>query len=588
MFSLRVGNQQSCKTSRAADAVRALGTSFKFCNANHIDNILTGSCLRKTIMTVILDDRSPKHNVAANIKLFPHQQALVYKLIEMELKPRENTFIGVMQDPPGSGKSYPLLAMILHEKRAYGRTQNLIVIPPNIHEQWLEYIENFSSELSAKSLMYYGDITALFYDARALFDHDILITTSAFYSMVTSTVRDIGAWFNRVIIDEVDSIAFFTKDEIPSQAVWLVSASADLTKDGAYKKHAKSNTIMCDPAFIRRSIDLPPPVVASHPCFNEYVEILQQDVVEDLGALHAVDFTRFRFEYLRNEKTVTNAQQLLAATFRNKSMALAATKESIGKLEEGAKIQSYAVDEYIKTKAKLVVLTKELQNIVTLLDGRKCPLCASPFEEGTERGLSFCCRVKCCKGCLTDWVDKAGRCPKCCQSMKLTDILADEAPLPAPLPKKRKHLYRDKMDELSEILTAEKTRDNFRILIFSDFSGTLLRVRDILKQHDLPFAELEGNQFTMTRAISDFRSGKKPVLIVDSLQFSSGMNLECTSSVILTHSSERQTQIIGRAQRLGRVGSLHIHHLMYKGEQPYKSPAAEPVNELNEPRFQRI
>ena len=526
------------------------------------------------VLIRIRNRRRSKNNVAADIKLFPHQQALLYKLIEMELKPRDDTFIGVMKDPPGAGKSYPLLAMMLHEKRVYGKTQNLIVIPPNIHAQWLEYIENFSSDLSAKSLMYYGDITALFYDARALLDHDILITTSAFYSMVTSTVRDIGAWFSRVILDEFDSIAFFTKEEIPSQAVWLVSASADLVKDGAYKKHAKNNTIMCDPAFIRRSIDLPAPKLESHPCYNEYVEILQQDVVDDLGALHAVDFTRFRFEFLRNEQTITSAQELLSATFRNKSLALVAAKDAIGKLEDAAKIQSYAVDNFIKTKAQMAVLTKELQNIVALLDGRKCPLCANPFEEGSDRGLTFCCRTKCCKKCLTDWIDKVGRCVKCVHPMKVEDILADDSPLPAPLPKKRKHLYRDKMDELSEILKAETARENFRILIFSDFSGTLLRVRAVLDEQKLPYAEIEGNQYSITRAMNDYRSGKKPVLIVDSLQFSSGMNLECTSSVILSHATERQAQIIGRAQRLGRTGVLYIHHLLYKGESVIMPPPA--------------
>ena len=150
--------------------------------------------------------------------------------------------------------------------------------------------------------------------------------------------------------------------------------------------------------------------------------------------------------------------------------------------------------------------------------------------------------------------------------MKGDDILPDPSALGPPLPKKRKHLYRDKMDELSHILTAEKARDNFRILIFSDYSGTLLRVRDVLSKHELPYAEIEGNQITMTRAIRDFRSGEKPVLILDSQQFGAGANLEVATAVVLTHASEREAQIIGRAQRLGRVGNLHVHHLLYKGE----------------------
>lgn len=516
-------------------------------------------------MSVVLDERSLRHDVHSNIPLFPHQQALVAKLIEMEVKPRNDTLIGVLQDPPGSGKSYPLLAMILHEKRTCGRTQNLIVIPPNIHEQWLEYIKNFSSELTARSLMYYGDITALFYDARALFDYDILITTSSFYSMVTDTVRDIGAWFNRVILDECDSMSFFTTSAIPSQVVWLVSASADLTKDGAYMEAAHKNMIMCNPSFIKKSIDLEPPRIEHHPCYNEYVEILQQGIIEDLGALHALDYTRFRFEYLRNE-TVTSAKALLAATFRDKSLALRSVQDSIAKLEAAAHIQAYAVDEFIKTKAKLAILTKELANIVKVLDERKCPLCADPFEKGCQRSVTACCQSVLCLSCLTQWVEQAGRCPTCCHEMKSDSVAISDKPLRDPLPKKRKHLYRDKMDELSLILKAERERPDFRILIFSDYTGTLLKVRDLLSELNLIYAEIEGNQITMTRAIDDFRSGKKPVLIIDAQQYAAGTNLEMATAVVLTHKTERETQIVGRAQRLGRKSQLHVHHLLYKNE----------------------
>lgn len=331
-------------------------------------------------------------------------------------------------------------------------------------------------------------------------------------------------------------------------------------------EHAKKNMILCDPAFIRRSINLPPPLVEHHPCYNEYVEILQQGVVQDLGALHAADFTRFRFEYLRNEQMVTSAKALLAATFRNKSLALVATQASIAKLEAAAKVQSYAVDEYIKTKAKLTLLTKEIGNIVTLLDGRKCPLCAENFTDKVTRVKTRCCSVRCCQSCITQWVDHDGRCPKCCVTIQKLDLVEDTAPLPASPPKKRKHLYRDKMEELGHIMEAEQKRENFRILIFSDYGGTLLRVRDILTEQKLAYAEIEGNQITMTRAIDDFRSGKRPVLVIDSQQYGAGMNMEMTTAVIIMHKTERESQIVGRAQRLGRTDRLHVHHLLYKNE----------------------
>jgi SNF2 family DNA or RNA helicase len=411
--------------------------------------------------------------------------------------------------------------------------------------------------------MYYGDITALFYDARALFDYDILITTGSFYSLVTSTVRDIGAWFNRVILDECDSIAFFTSKEIPSQAVWLVSATADLTKEGAYTEHAKKNVVMCKPSFIQKSINLPGPVVKPHVCYNEYVALLQQGIVQNVGALHALDFSVFKFPYLRFEQQIDSAKALLSATFRNKSLELAATKDSMAKLEEAAKVQSYTVDEFIKKKALRSLLTKDLADIIRLLDGRKCALCAERFVVGTPRAETDCCNTSFCQPCVFQWVDQNGKCPVCCKELKPGNIKEDVTSLKAD---GAKSLGSDKMENLAAILESETARNDYRILIFSDYSGTLLKVRAVLNEKKLPYAEIEGNQITMTRAMTDFKSGKKPVLIIDSQQYGAGMNMEMTTAVIMMHKTEREAQIVGRAQRLGRVNRLHVHQLIYEGE----------------------
>ena len=49
-------------------------------------------------------------------------------------------------------------------------------------------------------------------------------------------------------------------------------------------------------------------------------------------------------------------------------------------------------------------------------------------------------------------------------------------------------------------------------------------------------------------------------------QQGAGINLQTADHCILLHISDRKEQIIGRAQRYGRIKPLNIHYLSYEGE----------------------
>ena len=62
----------------------------------------------------------------------------------------------------------------------------------------------------------------------------------------------------------------------------------------------------------------------------------------------------------------------------------------------------------------------------------------------------------------------------------------------------------------------------------------------------------------------DFKRGEMMVLFLTSIHDSAGMNLQESTDVILYHptSEDLETQIIGRAYRVGRNIPLHVHHLV--------------------------
>lgn len=515
-----------------------------------------------------LDEQSPRLDVGAQVRLFPHQQAIAHKILEMESRPSENTFIGVLNDPVGTGKSFPLLAAILHAKRVVGESSTLLVIPPNIHEQWLEYIARFSSELTVQSLMYYGDVTALYYDARALTSFDILITTSTFYSMITTTATQIDHWFHRVIIDEIDSMSFFTDCAVPAQSVWLVSASAEKTNSGVYVEHAKKNSIKCDPLFIRRSVNLPPPVVEHHHCVDKYVDLIQ-GIVPDMTPVYGFDYSMIRFDYLDNTRVKTS-KELFSCVYKNLAVEHSSLTESLNKLQKDVKWNAGITSELTRKKTKRDLVAGKLKTLVGRCDRKICPLCgvvfprwnsSAPAHDTLKKSETGCCYTVFCEGCIADWLGKdgeKGRCPTC-NSDKC--VLTPCAENPEPIMEKQ---GRDKISELLQILEKETSKENYRVLIFSNYTGTFNLLRPYLEK--FKYSEIEGNQLSMTRAIKDYVSGERPILLVDSLNYGSGMNLEMTTALIILHKSERNEQLIGRAWRLGRKDKLFVHHLLYPGE----------------------
>ena len=61
-----------------------------------------------------------------------------------------------------------------------------------------------------------------------------------------------------------------------------------------------------------------------------------------------------------------------------------------------------------------------------------------------------------------------------------------------------------------------------------------------------------------------FKSGKIPVLFLNSTFNGAGLNLTESTDIILCHqmTESQETQIIGRANRIGRTEKLNVHHLL--------------------------
>jgi SNF2 family DNA or RNA helicase len=554
------------------------------------------------------------------------------RMAQIETSNRGPYNVGVMKDPAGSGKSYAVLALILAEKRATGRTQNLLVIPHNIVQQWVNYIANFSKELTWYPFVQYGDITRLYQQKEILTKYDILITTSTYYMVIAQTMQHIGAQFNRVLLDEIDSISWFTQTTIPSKFIWLISASSGLTDTGVFKSVIQSgvNNVQCSEKFIEKSIKLPPIVDKTFKCYNAQRALLNQLNV-DREAIAALDFSRFKFDYIQNV-CICNSKDLLSTIVRDKMLAVESLDYQIERVEKENEVPAIlqfeqslvnlADPENRDTKEKRPdQIVREKQAILKHLDRLKgdkknaaslrrrqelmddrqqiqakidmvlervseesCPVCLEDFSETVKKLIVKCCQNVFCLDCTKEQLRRNNsKCAKCRQILtedmlvmvsstaveKVEEEVEEEEEEPAEEEIKEDSLNNpseDKLDNFERIIKFECRDPSHRVLVFSDYDGTFTGVRKILEKYKIPFGEIEGTVESMLETIRAFKQGRIRVLLIDSLHYGAGLNLETTTSVVIMHQTPRKHQIIGRAQRIGRKAPLTVYNLLYDDE----------------------
>ena len=124
---------------------------------------------------------------------------------------------------------------------------------------------------------------------------------------------------------------------------------------------------------------------------------------------------------------------------------------------------------------------------------------------------------------------------------------------------------KDKIVNLIEIIKGNKKG---KFLVFSAYDETF---NDIIKEFDkanITHSTILGAVTHINNVINDFTSGKINVVMMNAKHYGSGLNLQMATDIILYHEmpKELETQVIGRAQRLGRTDSLVVHYLLHENE----------------------
>jgi SNF2 family DNA or RNA helicase len=93
-------------------------------------------------------------------------------------------------------------------------------------------------------------------------------------------------------------------------------------------------------------------------------------------------------------------------------------------------------------------------------------------------------------------------------------------------------------------------------------------LREICDAANIKWNVLAGNPDVISRIVREYESGDTRVLFLNAQHRGAGINLTCTTHVVVYHkmNAASEKQVIGRAYRMGRTEPLDVMYLCNPGE----------------------
>jgi hypothetical protein len=392
--------------------------------------------------------------------------------------------------------------------------------------------------------------------------------------------------WNRFIIDEADTIKL-TKDLetcIHFNFLWLVTGTpaslfySSKSVIGSFFKEIRSSIsnkliIKNDDKFIEQSIILPNPKRLCIKCLsprelNIIKDLIPNSVLQMINAGNSEEAIK---ALNCNVDTDDNIFQVitknLVDSINNKKIELEAETKRIYHPSILVEKERYILS--IKNQiAKLEEKYNEIKKNIYELNNDYCPVCLDTFNKPV---VVKCCNKFFCFDCLAVSLGELhnNNCPHCRQKINLSDlhiiskeIINKQELVPV---KKNKNDLKDKLDVLIELI---QNKPDGSFMVFANYIETFSKIEKKFKELNITYNILKGQASSVKKHVDEFENKKVQVLMLNAQFFGAGMNLQMTTDLVIYHrfSNDMEEQIIGRAQRYGRNGSLNVYYLLHDNE----------------------
>lgn len=543
-------------------------------------------------MSYIINEKSPHYGKIPNalVELKPHQQAILKKMIDMELEFFQYIYdkkskrmveqemvtkslqngeplseelqkkisllqrqelediepFGVLGSTVGSGKTYCIIALCLLEKyrkknwvdkifSSNTSMATMIVVPSHLYYQWVDAFEEFAgNHLSIEHFDNYDSIMSLYTERTDVTKAaDVYLVSDLFFHNVASSMASLKLSFKRVIFDEIDSIKDSLHTNVGAAYTWFVSASF-------------KNMFKTTPIFKFGELEIS-------------TKTLNKNFIgcDDQFVLKSFEIPEYTFKSITCDNplvdSLTNClsqDSLIAINSCDPQTALLKEKlEAVAHIphdgifidilkkkwnEELDQIISYS-ESLIKRKNEMMDKMNKINARDHVKNARNIERIDKEIEETTQNTK----RLETKYNTLL-------------QNTEGQNFDQEERP---------------KIVKLTNLLLKHK---NDKVLIYSEFPRALLEIAKFLDNNEIKYTDFEGgSNEEMYESVKKFKEDTNVnVFLAHSTLFSCGMNLENVTHIIFLHrvKLEVQKQVIGRGQRPGRTSPLMVYELLHKNE----------------------
>lgn len=531
------------------------------------------------------------------ITLFPHQLTSVYNMEKLEKDQRieeydqiSETRLGINADPTGYGKTLGMIALILRDKMSWNLNEpfsidcvtdnlgdiirnwktetyerypsTLILVSQSIISQWEKELKY--TPLSVRTVTCKNDIEN--FDP---YDFSVVLVIPSMYNLLVTT-HNKSAW-KRFIFDEPGHIKVPGMKKVQAGFFWFVTASpndistkhqrcrssfmVDIVGDNifwTFEEKFSHLIIKNDISYVKESFNMPLTEHQYHKCYMPVLGAIDGLISGRISMMIEADDIQGVITALGGQSTDNIIDLIKSQKIREKNNIQ--DKIDFYTIKEDAqKIAWWSVK-----KEKIEAQIKEVDNRFNDLLNTSCNIC---METLSKPVMEPHCQNLFCGKCLLTWLKENDTCPLCRQEINNKKLIhiktSNNSPSPPSSPLEKP---KTKIQKTLEIIN----NSDGKFLVFSAYNNTFKPICNALKDFKVPYAQLIGTIGSRNKNIEDFKSGKLKVLFLNSVNNGAGLNLQEATDIILYHSMSEntETQIIGRANRIGRKISLNVHHLV--------------------------
>jgi len=537
----------------------------------------------------------PNDNIKISLK--EHQKTAIHAMLKFEQNRcvsytniiSDKTFnfeiesnYSILADKVGSGKTFIIMGLISQKqipdsKPIISNTSlytvvkytdniraiktNLIIVPHNLTGQWKEvftYTTLKTYIISRKS-----DITNVIVD-----NYDCIIVSSTMIDDFYEKTKEIK--WARVIIDEIITIKIPIRLQFNSNFIWFITATPNAIKNIKCHYIKKLTSMLTHESdeilnkiliknnddYVNESLQLPDINKIIIKClspkeYNILKDYVSTDIINMINAGNIEDAIK---KLNCNTETTENILEVITRKIKTE---LYNCKEELSfedkKIHETPKIKEEKIKKILSKIHDLELKYSGLEDRIKVINQpNDCPICYNLINTPI---ITNCCNNVFCIECLI----KCKSCPLCRVKLEIPKcIVINENKII------KEQLY-PKTDNLLKLI---KDNPDRKILLFSEYDKTFDNLHNILTTNKITFDRLVGSCNHVNNVIKKFNEGNINILMLNAVNYGSGLNLQSATDIIIYHqlNKELESQVIGRAQRLGRNSNLNVYYLFYENE----------------------